>query len=225
MASRMMALAVRNTSKAQVSWVAARSASSHAQAEQLAKIGNRDVVGYGWNGEPIYMDRVDYPMPAIRFKENTPDVVVRLDFVVQHVIAADAELFDLQALREKEKGDWKKLSVQEKKALYRVSFCQTFAEMKYPTGEWKMHIGAALIAASLAIYVSLLMSLFGKKRQHFSQALRNVLIILVISVYDEDPITFDEEHQKAQLKRMLDLEVNPIHGLSSKWDYENKRWK
>lgn len=44
-------------------------------------------------------------------------------------------------------------------------------------------------------------------------------------VYDADPITFDEEHQKAQLKRMLDLEVNPIHGLSSKWDYENKKWK
>ena len=76
MASRMMALAVRNTTKTQLSLVAARSASSSAQAEQLAKIGNRDVVGYGWNGEPIYQDRVDYPMPAIRFKENTPDVLV-----------------------------------------------------------------------------------------------------------------------------------------------------
>lgn len=76
MASRMMAIAVRNTSKAQLSWVAARNSSSSAQAEQLAKIGNRDIVGYGWNGEPIYQDRVDYPMPAIRFKENTPDVMV-----------------------------------------------------------------------------------------------------------------------------------------------------
>jgi Cytochrome c oxidase subunit IV len=74
------------------------------------------------------------------------------------------KIFEFQALREKEKGDWKKMSVQEKKALYRASFCQTFSEMKYPTGEWKMHIGAALIAASLAIYVSLLMSLFGKFR-------------------------------------------------------------
>jgi hypothetical protein len=76
MASRMMALAVRNTTKTQLSLVAARSASSSAQAEQLAKLGNRDIVGYGWNGEPIYQDRVDYPMPAIRFKENTPDVLV-----------------------------------------------------------------------------------------------------------------------------------------------------
>ncbi|KAI5641202.1 cytochrome c oxidase subunit IV domain-containing protein [Phthorimaea operculella] len=32
------------------------------------------------------------------------------------------------------------------------------------------------------------------------------------------------ENQKAQLKRMLDLKVNPIDGLASKWDYENNRW-
>ncbi|CRK87193.1 CLUMA_CG000998, isoform A [Clunio marinus] len=141
MASRMMAIAVRNSTKTQLSLVSTRSASSGGQyAEQLAKIGNRDIVGYGWNGELVYHDRVDYPMPAIRFKENTPDVM---------------------ALREKEKSDWKKLSIQEKKALYRASFCQTFAEMKYPSGEWKQHIGMALIAASLSIYVSLLMGLFG----------------------------------------------------------------
>jgi cytochrome c oxidase subunit 4 len=156
---------------------------SSAQTEALSKIGNRDIVGYGWNGQPCYADRVDYPMPAIRFKENTPDIV---------------------ALREKEKGDWKKMSVAEKKALYRASFCQTFSEMKYPTGEWKMHLGIALIFFSLSVYCSLLMSLF---------------------VYTDNPITLDEEHQKAQLKRMLDLEINPIHGISSQWDYENKKWK
>lgn len=55
----------------------------------------------------------------------------------------------------------------EKKAIYRASFCQTFAEMKYPTGEWKMHIGASLIAASLAIFVSLLMNLFGEYNELF----------------------------------------------------------
>lgn len=46
------------------------------QAEALSKIGNRDIVGYGWNGQPSYQDRVDYPMPAVRFRENTPDVMV-----------------------------------------------------------------------------------------------------------------------------------------------------
>lgn len=48
---------------------------------------------------------------------------------------------------------------------------------------------------------------------------------VLVSVYGDLPASFSEESQKAQLKRMLDLEMNPIHGLSSKWDYENKRWK
>lgn len=76
MANRMMAL-VRSGSKASLPWTVARSASTASQyQESLAKIGNREIVGYGWNGEPMYQDRVDYPMPAIRFKENTPDVLV-----------------------------------------------------------------------------------------------------------------------------------------------------
>lgn len=109
-----------------------------------------------------------------------------------------------QALREKEKGCWKKLSVQEKKALYRASYCQTFSEMKYPSGEWKMCLGFGLIAISMSITCMLLMKAF---------------------VYEKIPETFDDEHQKAQLKRMLDLGVGPVNGLSSKWDYDNNKWK
>jgi hypothetical protein len=41
-----------------------------------SRIGNREVVGFGYNGQYSYQDRVDFPMPAIRFKENTPDIVV-----------------------------------------------------------------------------------------------------------------------------------------------------
>lgn len=40
------------------------------------RIGNRDVVGFGYNGEPAYLDRADFPMPAIRWKENTSDIMV-----------------------------------------------------------------------------------------------------------------------------------------------------
>ncbi|XP_059618473.1 cytochrome c oxidase subunit 4 isoform 1, mitochondrial [Phlebotomus argentipes] len=149
----------------------------------FSKIGKREVVGYGRSGEPVYYDCVEYPMPAIRWQEPTPQLL---------------------ALREKEKGDWKKLSIDEKKALYRASFCQTFAEFKHPTGEWKGCIGWTLVFTSIAIVFSLWMNAY---------------------VYDELPESFSEESRKAQLKRMLDLEVNPIHGLSSKWDYENKRWK
>lgn len=60
-----------------------------------AKIGNRDVVGFGLNGSYMYVERCDYPMPAIRFRENTPES---------------------DALRAKEKEDWKKLTLEEKKA-------------------------------------------------------------------------------------------------------------
>lgn len=41
------------------------------------RIGNRDIVGHGYNGEPAYLDRADFPMPAIRWKENTSDIMVR----------------------------------------------------------------------------------------------------------------------------------------------------
>ena len=56
--------------------------------------GNRDIVGHGMNGMPMYEDREDYPYPSIRWKANTPEVM---------------------ALREKEKGDWKNLTMEERK--------------------------------------------------------------------------------------------------------------
>lgn len=67
----------------------------------------------------------------------------------------------LQALKEKEKGDWKKLSVEEKKQLYRASFCQTFAEMNAPTGEWKSILGCAIGFLSLSLWIYMGMRLFG----------------------------------------------------------------
>jgi len=40
----------------------------------------------------------------------------------------------------------------------------------------------------------------------------------------DDP-TLSLEYRQAQLKRMIDLRVDPIDGLSSKWDYEKNTWK
>ena len=56
--------------------------------------GNREIVGFGSNGNSIYWDHPGYPCPAIRFKEPTAEV---------------------EKLQEKEKGDWKSLSLAEKK--------------------------------------------------------------------------------------------------------------
>lgn len=79
MASRMMAVALRHQPAASSSMMIVRAAHGGVNAhlaEKMEKLGNRDVVGFGWNGEPTYYDRPDFPMPAIRFKENTPDVLV-----------------------------------------------------------------------------------------------------------------------------------------------------
>ena len=46
-----------------------------------------------------------------RFREDSPEIL---------------------KLREKVKGDWKKLTIAEKKVLYRASFCQTIAEVTNP---------------------------------------------------------------------------------------------
>ncbi|XP_014294328.1 cytochrome c oxidase subunit 4 isoform 1, mitochondrial [Halyomorpha halys] len=147
-------------------------------------IGTREIVGFGFNGVPNYVDRADFPLPAIRFRPDTPDI---------------------KALREKEKGDWKALSIGEKKALYRASFCQTFAEINAPTGEWKSIAGFALCFASLALWAYMGMKLF---------------------VYNPTlPESFNEENRQAQLKRILAFRINPVDGISSKYDYENNKWK
>ncbi|KAK4885873.1 hypothetical protein RN001_002144 [Aquatica leii] len=145
--------------------------------------GTREVLGFGVNGQPVYQDRPDIPMPAIRWREETSDILT---------------------LRAKEKGDWRKLSVEEKKALYRASFCQTFSEFNAPSGEWKSVVGCGIIVSAFGIWLYILMKLF---------------------VYSPLPESFSEESRRAQFRRMLDLKVNPITGLSSKWDYEKDDWK
>lgn len=40
------------------------------------KIGTREIVGFGWNGLPSYVDRTDFPFPAIRWREETPEISV-----------------------------------------------------------------------------------------------------------------------------------------------------
>ena len=48
---------------------------------------------------------------------------------------------------------------------------------------------------------------------------------LSVSVYSEIPSTFKPDNQSAQLKRMVEMQMNPIEGVASKWDYEKGQWK
>jgi len=146
------------------------------------KIGKREIVGYGHSGEPGYADSIIWPYPACRFKEPSS-------------VSA--------SLLKKEEGDWKNLTVEDKKALYRYNYCETFVEMQAPSGQWKSITGMVLFWFSLAIW-----SFVGLK-----------------AIYPPLPETFSDEHRLAQLKRMIDLRVGAVDGLGSTWDYEKGRWK
>lgn len=41
------------------------------------KTVGRDIVGYGLNGEAQYFDSITYPFPSVRFRKNTPEVLVK----------------------------------------------------------------------------------------------------------------------------------------------------
>jgi cytochrome c oxidase subunit 4 len=147
------------------------------------KLGNRDIVAYGWNGYPSYIDRGEFPCPAVRFRENTPDVL---------------------ALRKKELGDWKNLSLDDKKALYRASFRQTYAEFNAPTGEWKSIVGMVLMGISVT-------GIGFWWIKHF--------------VLPPMPETITAEWQERQLEKMVRQRQGAVEGVASKWDYEKGDWK
>jgi len=148
-----------------------------------SKIGKREVVGFGATGEYSYFDAPDLPMPAIRFREE------------------DSEI---GKLREKEKGDWKQLSIEDKKKLYRFSFCRTYAEMQAPTGEWKSITAGVLAVVASAFWLYVLLKKY---------------------VYGPMPESTSLEWRKKQRDWMVMWKVNPIEGISSKYDYENNKWK
>jgi len=147
------------------------------------KLGNRDIVAYGFNSIPTYADRAEFPCPAVRFRENTKEIV---------------------ALRVKEQGDWKNLSLADKKTLYRASFRETYAEFGAPTGEWKGIVALILMAFSVTgLGVTLI--------KHF--------------VLPPLPHTITKEWQEKQLENMIRQRQGAVEGISSHWDYENNDWK
>nr|CAH7718623.1 unnamed protein product [Callosobruchus chinensis] len=150
----------------------------------LERVGTREMVGFGINGTPSYVDKADFPFPAIRYKETTPEI---------------------QALYEKQKGNWKLLTKEEKKALYRSNFCQTYSEMLAPTGEWMRVMGGALIMCSIGVWIFIAFYLFVIERKK--------------------PESFKPSHKRAQLRRIIDMQADPILGMCADWDYEKMDWK
>ncbi|XP_074646775.1 cytochrome c oxidase subunit 4 isoform 1, mitochondrial-like isoform X2 [Tubulanus polymorphus] len=176
---------VATTSQRALTTSAARHDSHTISVKERAhpRIGDREVVGFGFNGRGNYMDRIEFPCPAIRFKEDTAEIV---------------------ALKEKEAGDWKNLSVDEKKQLYRSSFCQTYAEMTAPTGDWKSVVAGVLFGFGVAGWFYMWMQQY---------------------VYPPKPHTITQEWREANLLRMIQQRQGAVEGVASKWDYEKGDWK
>ncbi|XP_022618621.1 cytochrome c oxidase subunit 4 isoform 2, mitochondrial-like [Seriola dumerili] len=116
----------------------------------------------------------------------------------------DANSAAEKSLKQKEKGPWGQLSKEEQLALYRLAFRHTFPEIKKPSAEWKTVLGGIFIFLGFTGLV-----VWWQK----------------VYVYPKTPRTFDEDWQAKQLKRMLDMRVNPVEGFAAKWDYEKKQWK
>jgi len=147
--------------------------------------GNRECVGHGKNGQYNYYDGHDCPLPAIRFRPE------------------DAQS---KALREKEKGDWRKLSIEEKKALYRHSFCQTFAEFEAPDPEWKAVMGWTLIGVAITWGMYLAFS-------------------AIIPEHPYRKFYDSKEVRTASEQRRLDMGIFRDMNMAPDWDLEKRDFK
>ncbi|XP_066532445.1 cytochrome c oxidase subunit 4I1-like [Hoplias malabaricus] len=107
-------------------------------------------------------------------------------------------------LKEKEKDSWTNLTKEEKLALYRLTFEKSYAEMREGSDEWKTVLGGILFFFGFTGLLVWWQRLY---------------------VYGDVPHTLDPEWVDKQTQRMIDMRVNPVHGFSSKWDYEKKQWK
>ncbi|NXT98594.1 COX41 oxidase, partial [Buphagus erythrorhynchus] len=88
--------------------------------------------------------------------------------------------------------------------VYRMKFNETYAEMNKGTNEWKTVLGGVLFFLGFTGLILIW-------QKHF--------------MYGPIPHTFSDEWVSAQTKRMLDMRVNPVEGISAQWDFDKNEWK
>ncbi|KAL7840580.1 hypothetical protein AOLI_G00259030 [Acnodon oligacanthus] len=147
------------------------------------------------HGHSSAMDVIDCSVPQYNNRLDTP--LPDIPFITNLTP-------EQKTLKEKEKDAWTKLTKEEKLALYRLSFEMSYAEMKKGSDEWKT------VLAGFFFFLGFTGLLVWWQR---------------IYVYGDVPHTLSPEWVEKQTQRMIDMRVNPVHGISSKWDYEKKQWK
>merc|ERR1712156_1194472 len=96
------------------------------------------------------------------------------------------------------------LALEDKKAIYRDNFCQTFSEIRAPTGEWKVMLTGVLSAIAIS---GVMLVLFKKY------------------VLPPLPASINESWQHKQLEQYVIRMQGQVDGVASKWDYEKNQWK
>jgi len=144
----------------------------------------REVVGHGKDGdEGSYADRYDFWYPGIRFRKED-DVI--------------------KAVRVKEKGDWKNLSIEDKKLLYRYSFRQTLAEFDAHRPYWKLTGFYTFVGIIFTLAYSIYTDL--------------------IATVGSSP-TFDPEWVDATTEKELYEDIGYFNSGAPYYDFENNKWK
>lgn len=107
--------------------------------------------------------------------------------------------------------------------VYRASFCRTFSEMAAPTGEWKTIWGTGLSIIALAFWIMYLMKKTGMHSN--SSILIWFMNYCLSTVYGPLPESCSPENRERQVEYYIKMRVDPIDGISAKWDYEKDQWK
>jgi len=76
--------------------------------------------------------------------------------ILPHDAVAQVNTAEQETLKEKEKGSWKDLTIEEKKAIYRMTFPLTISEINASNGEWKYVLGGVMSFVSVGIFLSVI---------------------------------------------------------------------
>jgi len=112
---------------------------------------------------------------------------------------------EMLAIKEKEAGDWKNMTVDEQMSLYNSYFNLSMADMVRGSDRWKSVFGFTLVLVGMTFLAQVFLNTFITNR--------------------EIPYTLQEEYVAAATKKLIQAHDGPLTGYSAMWDYENNCWK